>query len=1018
MNRENTVSILNLSNGSKCQERRRVNLGCNLVVHLLGLILIFRLPCSAGTVEQDPSVLTEVEYFLDGNKVTASPLLENLRRISGISEGEPLSSYSVSRSIKKIYTMGMFSEVEAFRRDVPDGVFLKFQLTSTIFIKEIEFTGANVSESLIRGVMKTRKGGPFIREVAKQDRQRIKAVYEDHGYLQATVRFLPPPTVRPGGEVTVSYEINEGNQLVIRETRFRGNSSISSKRLKQELKNKEGDTYNKQSVARDSSRLLSLYRREGFLSAQVKVVPPRIDPTGFALTFKMVEGKKVTVKGIHDSSLFKRMSLFKQDSYSDAILESNKLQIEQFYRQKGYYNPKVAYRIELDSKQEVVIQFDVNLGLAPRIDRITFHGIRQFDDATLLDKMKTQPRSRWALPGLRWLFSGGVFDSVIFERDLRALELLYRKAGYPNVQVNAEKEIDSKNRLRLKIDIFEGVQQVINRVAIAGNNVLKTEDLRSQIHARPGQAYSKEGIVIDDHFKLLSLYEREGYIYASVTPEYDAFLFSAKSKLARHFEEGRVSAVIRQLFVNANISVSPNSKVKKREHDWLIVDKNANRTYFAEGENQLLNFYESGLLKYKIVEGRRAFFGEFAFSGNRSRGLQGVVPGLKLHVLRREFESLGLHKGAVFSPNKLLEGQQRLSTLGVFRRVAIDTPGRLEGKEVVEVNVHGELRRPGSIGVSGGYSPSEGVRGTLGILHNNLYKRNMRAGGKFSAGTRGNLYELTLIEPWFIGPTIGTLRLFEDNLEEQDDTRARGGTANLARRLDVYSNFAVQYKYQELRQKVRLMNELESFHKAQDEEIETTVSSLGVSFHRDDREPFLNPRRGWLNELAVEYAGGFIGGKTSFFKFTADNRVYWQIHNLILVNALRTGYARGLRSNRERQIISFERFRAGGATTVRGYEERSLGPLDKLSNTRRGDVLFIYNLEVRFPIYKLVGGTLFFDSGNVWNNLSEIDSASLRFAIGGGMRVDTPLGPVRFDYAFPLLDGHSPQVHIELGQAF
>ena len=73
---------------------------------------------------------------------------------------------------------------------------------------------------------------------------------------------------------------------------------------------------------------------------------------------------------------------------------------------------------------------------------------------------------------------------------------------------------------------------------------------------------------------------------------------------------------------------------------------------------------------------------------------------------------------------------------------------------------------------------------------------------------------------------------------------------------------------------------------------------------------------------------------------------------MVLVNALRLGYARGLRSNREREIVSFERFRAGGSTTVRGYRDRSLGPLDdELSNTHRGDV--VVHLQRRAAVSSL-----------------------------------------------------------------
>jgi outer membrane protein insertion porin family len=338
----------------------------------------------------------------------------------------------------------------------------------------------------------------------------------------------------------------------------------------------------------------------------------------------------------------------------------------------------------------------------------------------------------------------------------------------------------------------------------------------------------------------------------------------------------------------------------------------------------------------------------------------------------------------------------------------------LNGNRIIDVDVHVDVRKPRSVSISGGFSPSEGIRGTIGLAHNNLYKRNLRAGGKLRIGTRGNLYELTLIEPWFIGRTIGTFRLFEDNLEEHDDTRARGVTTSLAKRLGAFSNFGVQYKYQELRQ--RLDESTEEF---------TTVSSVGVSFHRDNRDSFLDPKQGWLNEFGAEYAGGFIRGRTSFFKFTADNRVYQPIpkllfaRNMVFASSLRLGFAQGLRSNRERSIASFERFWAGGSTTVRGYKERSLGPVDAFRN-RRGNVMFIFNTELRFPIYNIVGGVVFFDAGNVWDKPAEITKVAplLESAVGVGVRVFTPLGPARIDYGFPLVKGRSPEFYVELGHAF
>ena len=384
--------------------------------------------------------------------------------------------------------------------------------------------------------------------------------------------------------------------------------------------------------------------------------------------------------------------------------------------------------------------------------------------------------------------------------------------------------------------------------------------------------------------------------------------------------------------------------------------------------------------------------------------------------MQREFENLGLVEGTVFDEERLLfESRRRLLTAGLFQKVEIKASDRhVVNTEIIDVDVGVALKKPGSISVSGGYISSEGIRGTLELTHNNLFKRNMRASGKISKGTRGNLYEITLIEPWFklalleklIGPTIGTFRLFNDNLEEYEDIRARGGTANLAKRLGRFSNLAIQYKSQDLRDS------------DDPPKVQTTVSSLGIEFHWDSRDHFLNPKNGWFNEVAIEYAGGFLKGKTSFFKFTTDHRYYRQFRgNTVLASAIRLGYEKGLRGNRDREIISFERFYAGGSTTVRGYPERGLGPEDEFGN-HRGDVLFILNVELRFPIYKFIGGALFLDTGSVWNKFSDIQEVPPRLATGMGVRFDTPLGPARVDVGVPLMREFNPLFYLQLGQAF
>lgn len=914
-----------------------------VLVLLVHSILFIR--TASGKSETQPII--QIQYRLDGEVLTSEALSVDLRRKTQLRVGSLVSSYQIRKSIELIYATGLFSQVTVIETPRPNGVRLTFDLTSKILIGRIEFSGNTLDRDLLLGAVVSRPKKEYSPEIAEDDQRRIVDLYRNYGYFQASVRLAIPTDTHALRQVDLLYSINEGERAFIRDIRFEGVNAIELEQLENTIKSEKGEVYQKQSVDDDVRRIQELYRDNEYRTVKVRLHPTYDEVLGgVLLSYEVIEGKKIRIEfvgsGIDTSELEQKLLLFtrdsSQDNFSDTNLKSTEEQIRQIYQAKGYYEVRVIHMVEEISGREAVIRFEIQLGKALPIRHIDFEGNTGFPDIVLLDQMKTQPRSRFIIPGLGWLFSTGIYNLSILETDKRALELFYRKEGYPDVEITTDPpEVDDENKLILNIKIKEGEQQRIDNVSIEGATVFETAQLYSELKAVRDTAYYRDQAYRDEH-ALESLYQRKGYIYAHIDHVYDP---------------------------------------------------------------------ETRTLTYRVTEGVQAKFGEFKFDG------EGKV---KLHVLQREFENLGLVEGAVFNEERLFkESRRRLLIAGLFQEVKIaEADQYVEDTEVIGVNVNVVVKKPGAVSLSGGYISSEGIRGTLGLAHNNLFKRNMRISAKVSRGTRGNLYEITLIEPWFklspldklIGPTIGTFRLFNDNLEEYEDIRARGGTANIAKRLGQFGNLALQYKSQDLRD-----------HE-DPPKVQTTVSSLGIEYHRDNRDHFLDPKNGWFNEVAIEYAGGFLKGKTSFFKFTTDHRYYrpfWR--NIVLACAIRFGYEKGLRGNRDREIISFERFYAGGSTSVRGYPERGLGPEDEFGN-HRGDVLFILNTELRFPIYKFIGGALFLDTGNVWNKFSDIQEVLPRAATGTGVRLDTPLGPARVDVGVPLIREFKPIFYLQLGQAF
>ena len=102
----------------------------------------------------------------------------------------------------------------------------------------------------------------------------------------------------------------------------------------------------------------------------------------------------------------------------------------------------------------------------------------------------------------------------------------------------------------------------------------------------------------------------------------------------------------------------------------------------------------------------------------------------------------------------------------------------------------------------------------------------------------------------------------------------------------------------------------------------------------------------------------------------------------------------------------YERYFAGGANTVRGYRERRIGPRDPGNNDPiGGNAYWVANIEETFPIYPdLIKGAVFFDVGNVYEDISDFGEGGVFSGTGVGVRVKTPIGPVKLDMGYPLDD--------------
>ena len=1012
--------------------------------------------------------IAKIEYYIGETPAEETSEHPNiLRNQTVVYVGDTLSRHTIQQSIKALYATQQYSQIHVYSQDRTEGIVLTYQLTPFARIEDIMFIGIpeNEMKNTLRSAIRSNQGGKYVPTIVKTDAQRIKNVCGEYGYFDAKVEV--PDALTETGMLT--YQITLGSASTIETLQIQDNNVISASRLKAVCDfSRLSPIYNKSSVDTDVAAMLELYRENNYPTATI--VPTFIPETG-VLQFRVDEGKEIRINFVSNVG---ELPLSLQDTFREdivALMHTTfpsiwERRIKSYFKAEGYHDTTVFKEL-LDASS---VRYRINPGTRYVVKDVAFFGNRAFSDAELLREMTIKPVSGF-LRNLQANITRLVFrreqKRFFYESELNTdthrLKILYGKAGYPKAVIRGRLDKQNPNNRNIgevviHVTIIEEHKEMIHRCDISGNNALDTETLLKRLASelplpQPNASLARKAY----SDAILKAYYELGYIDAVVSNAYvsetEEPVFRVSGNFSEPLEKGRLPPEIRSEFKRHNLTLSGVYVAAHIGNRWSLQDIEGNPRYTLIQEAAHLEVYEHGVLHLTVdQEGEQVVFGKFYFVGDTD-----VV---KRDVFEREITHL---EGTLWTSEKLSKVLQNLYNLGLFRSVqyerfsqptrSIETPQSSVGtrspsgnpqaktpysdathvplRKINDVLITVEKQKPRTYSVSSGYSFAEGVRGTVVLTDSNLlFDRNIRGRVRSRLGWRdelGYLFDATLTEPWLIGRTRGSLQVLAKKLEVDDNVRALQGSFILSRDVSELHHLDLRYSYRDLNQPIPPVQGPPAGIGAPIEQnpFSTTVSSIRFSWTYDNRERYLNPTGGMLNDLTLEYAGGnFLRGETSFIKTTTDTRYYQKlIGGLVVATAVRFGITTGLRSNRRAELISFERFWAGGGTTVRGYAERSLGPKDS-TGIHRGDVQFIFNTELRFPIYRIVRGALFFDAGNVWGALEDIETTEpLPSSVGAGLYLDLGALTAGIDYAIPLVSAPGAldpnrAVHVRLGSTF
>ena len=302
----------------------------------------------------------------------------------------------------------------------------------------------------------------------------------------------------------------------------------------------------------------------------------------------------------------------------------------------------------------------------------------------------------------------------------------------------------------------------------------------------------------------------------------------------------------------------------------------------------------------------------------------------------------------------------------------------------------------------------------------NLWGRGMTLGGAVRAAARGRVVRAYLRAPTFFGRSIrssvfaqrGRDNMGEDESGFVEDLTSVTFEQRIQLPLDARTAYSASFDRVHTFEKVPVLPDFPF-------DISLNIVRFAGNTVLDRRDSLFDATRGWFHSSNVEYGFEPGVGEVNFAKYLAHQYHHWSVGPVVLATAGRLGLATGLGGD---SLIPSERFFAGGANTVRGYAQDSLGPRSPIfDEAEGGNSLLIFNQEVRLPLFWRLGAVGFIDAGSVFETARDISVGDLAVGAGLGLRLLTPVGTLRLDYGFALTREEGDRLgrlHFALGQAF
>ncbi len=685
----------------------------------------------------------------------------------------------------------------------------------------------------------------------------------------------------------------------------------------------------------------------------------------------------------------------------------------------------------------------------PTIDSIEFEGNKAIKTEALIEGLQGSGLSE-----------GQIFKKVTLDQIASDLERQYVSQGRYDANIETTIEDLPRNRVAIKVDVYEGNVSGIRHINIVGNTVFDDESLIDLLELKlPGwlsfytkdDQYSREKLQSDIEV-LESYYLDRGYLtfrvdstQVSIAPNMEDVYITINVIEGDQFKISAVEVAgelrdipeenIRAMLLTREGQIFSRQYMTFSEERIESALGNAGYTFAsATGEPVANDDGETVTVKYFIDAGKRAYVRRLSFQGNTVT---------QDHVLRREMRQM---EGG-WASTAMIEGSKiRLQRLGFFKDVSVETPAVPGTDDQIDVNYTVEEQPSGSISATLGYAQRMGLILGLGYQESNVFG----TGNSINIGINRSDYQQSLnvsfFDPYYTvdGVSRGYAAFFrKSDYEERNiasfSTDSYGINVSFGYPISEISRIGltVGIERTEIKEGVIPAQEISEF--LDEEGNEFDLVSLTASYSMSALNRGLLPSGGRSQSLSFEMT--VPGSELEYYRLNYTGQIFYPLFNPFVLR-LRANLGYGEAYGGTENFPFYKHFFGGGMGSVRGYESNSLGPRSTPSPQDQyndpdpigGNVLVELSAEVLFPLpfiedQSQLKSVLFFDAGNVFNTncpdvsvyCLDLDNGELRYSAGIAVTWITGFAPISFALAFPLNDkqgDESESFQFELGKTF